>query len=114
MGDCVAPKSCEVSEDTEDGEEEDVEEVGSVTEVDNGEITQPLVGDHEEIEDTCLKDLRIPHYNEGCLQKLNESFHKYINIVGAVMVSVWVIVLLNVLFSFALCVVLDYAEYTYR
>ena len=57
--------------------------------------------------------------------------HKYINIIGAIMVSVWAIVvrrlvhlclsinhtlfqIINVLFSFALCVVLDYAEYTYK
>ena len=39
---------------------------------------------------------------------------KYINIIGAIMLSVWVIVIVNVLFSFALCIVLDYAEYTYK
>lgn len=56
----------------------------------------------------------IPHSNEGCLLKLQGSLHKYINIVGAVLISVWIIVIINVLFSFALCVVLDYAEYTYK
>jgi len=62
----------------------------------------------------CLDVLVIPHSNEGCLLKLQGSLHKYINIVGAILISVWIIVIINVLFSFALCVVLDYAEYTYK
>jgi len=62
----------------------------------------------------CLTDLSTPHYNEGCLSKLKDVMQKYINIIGIIMVSVWFIVMINVLFSFALCIVLDYAEYTYK
>jgi len=62
----------------------------------------------------CLSDFSAPHYNEGCLLKLQEVMQSYINVIGAIIVSVWAVVIVNVLFSFALCVVLDYAEYTYK
>jgi len=68
----------------------------------------------QDLETDCLSNMSVPHYNEGCLPRLKDSMHKYINIIGAIMVGVWVIVIINVLFSFALCVVLDYAEYTYK
>jgi len=111
--DCLAPNSCIVDEDIGDLETE-AEELRSLDNSTETVTTDSYGEIYEGSEDECLKDLRIPHYNEGCLLKLNEYFRKYINIVGAIMVSVWVIVLLNVLFSFALCVVLDYAEYTYK
>merc|ERR1712039_969622 len=62
----------------------------------------------------CLSDFSVPHYNEGCLLKLQEVMQSYVTIVGAIIVSIWAVVIVNVLFSFALCVVLDYAEYTYK
>lgn len=62
----------------------------------------------------CLSDFSSPHFNEGCLLKLQEVMQSYINVIGAIIVSVWAVVIVNVLFSFALCVVLDYAEYTYK
>lgn len=53
-------------------------------------------------------------FTRGCLPALKESLTKYKHIVGGIMMTVWVVVIINVLFSFALCVVLDYAEYTYK
>ena len=39
-----------------------------------------------------IKDLNSQHMKQGCLLKLQGSLHKYINIVGAVLISVWIIV----------------------
>eukprot|EP00091_Calanus_sinicus_P015366 TRINITY_DN33521_c0_g1_i1.p2 TRINITY_DN33521_c0_g1~~TRINITY_DN33521_c0_g1_i1.p2 ORF type:complete len:138 (-),score=32.30 TRINITY_DN33521_c0_g1_i1:45-458(-) len=95
---CVAPSSCKITElITRDGL--------NATSNNNDTIS---------IADECLVDMAAPHHSEGCLPRLREAMHKYINIIGAIMVSVWAIVIINVLFSFALCVVLDYAEYTYK
>merc|ERR1719430_2013112 len=71
-------------------------------------------GVDEDRNQECLTDFSAPHYNEGCLLKLQEVMKSYINVIGAIIVSIWAVVIVNVLFSFALCVVLDYAEYTYK
>ena len=34
--------------------------------------------------------------SQGCLLKLQGSLHKYINIVGAILISVWIIVVSHV------------------
>lgn len=94
---CIAPHSCKIIETVNSGFRNDTANVTTI--LNNTE---------------CLTDFSQPHHSEGCLLKFRESMHKYINIIGAIMVSVWVIVIVNVLFSFALCVVLDYAEYTYK
>jgi len=94
---CSAPGSCKIT---------DIVESGNATAIDATNSTS--------VAEECLANLSTPHHSEGCLPKLREAMHKYINIIGAIMVSVWAIVIINVLFSFALCVVLDYAEYTYK
>jgi len=78
----------------------------------NGESMEEL--SEKNFDKECLNDFSVPHYNEGCLLKLQEVMQSYITIVGAIIVSIWAVVIVNVLFSFALCVVLDYAEYTYK
>jgi len=63
---------------------------------------------------SCLKSMNSPHFSQGCLPALKDTLKHYKSIVGGVMMAVWVVVIINLLFSFALCVVLDYVEYTYK
>jgi len=70
----------------------------------NGQTTESIT------ERQCLEDRNSPHNNEGCLPKLKDVLQSYISIIGGILISVWCIVIINVLFSFALCVVLDYAD----
>jgi len=142
IANCSAPWSCRVLEKPEASrivEEEEEEEAGmtkGATMTSNGnvgrrrrkrdlnstDIASDDVGGVKEAEKKteehpnkeCLTDFSAPHYNEGCLLKLQEVMKSYINVIGAIIVSVWAVVIVNVLFSFALCVVLDYAEYTYK
>jgi len=99
---CTAPASCRIR----NTELTRLVPIVNVTTIDAYNVTN--------IPEECLADLATPHHSEGCLPRLKDAMHKYINIIGAIMVSVWAIVIINVLFSFALCVVLDYAEYTYK
>jgi len=100
---CAAPGSCKVTVLNP------VKNRNTTTGDNTSDVTNNTV-DYED----CLANITTPHHSEGCLPKLRESMHKYIDIIGVIMIAVWAIVLINVLFSFALCVVLDYAEYTYK
>jgi len=62
----------------------------------------------------CLSDSTQPHYTAGCLVALVETLGKYKNIIAGIVISVWMIAMINFIFSFALCVVFDYIEYTYK
>lgn len=62
----------------------------------------------------CLKTMKEPHHSLGCLPALKDALSHYKSIMGGIMMAVWVVVIINLLFSFALCVVLDYVEYTYK
>jgi len=140
IANCSAPWSCRVLEKPEVSRILEEEETKSATSASNGmvgrtrrkrgmnstDIEGDDVGGVKEAEKTteealekhpsqeCLSDFSAPHYNEGCLLKLQEVMKSYINVIGAIIVSIWAVVIVNVLFSFALCVVLDYAEYTYK
>lgn len=100
---CVAPASCKVKVNNP------VDNRNTTGDVDTSDKTKKTV-----VDDDCFANMTTPHHSEGCLPKLREAMHKYIDIIGAIMIAVWAIVIINVLFSFALCVVLDYAEYTYK
>lgn len=100
---CIAPGSCKVvADDINNNTTENKNDTGS-------NITNKNNSTEE-----CLVDLTTPHHSQGCLLLLRAGMRSYINVIGGIMISVWTIVIINVLFSFALCVVLDYAEYNYN